>query len=106
VGCCLGKTFKQDAESPIPFIDIINRSLITWIDYITDDPSKDLPVVAAQMGFSEPFIASASGETTLNYQDFDTEMWMSFLLSDRGTNVTAYPIYMLIRKKYGIYSTC
>jgi magnesium transporter len=94
-----GKSFKQDAESPIPFLDIMNRSLVTWIDYITDDPAKDLPVVAAQMGFSEPFIASVSGETTLNYQDFDTEMWMRFpSIQIRGTNVTAYPLFVLVRK--------
>jgi magnesium transporter len=94
-----GKSVKQDAESAMPFLEIINRSLVVWVDYITNDPMKDLPVVAAQMGFSESFIASISTETTLNYQDFDTEMWMRFpCIQIRGTNVTAYPLLMLIRK--------
>jgi hypothetical protein len=42
-----GKTFKQDAESPTPFLEIISSSLITWVDYITDDPLKDLPIGGA-----------------------------------------------------------
>ena len=41
-----GKTFKQDAESPMPFLEIMNVQLITWVDYITDDPIRDLPLVA------------------------------------------------------------
>jgi hypothetical protein len=90
---------KQDAESPMPFLEIMNRSLVTWIDYITDDPLKDLPLVAAQLGFSEPFTASISTETTLNYQDFDTEMWLRLpCIQIRGVNVTAYPLLMLVRK--------
>jgi magnesium transporter len=94
-----GKTNKQDAESPMPFLEIMNRSLVTWVDYITDDPIKDIPLVAAQMGFSDAFITSMSGETTLNYQDFDTEMWMRIpSIQIRGTDVKAYPLLMLIRK--------
>ncbi len=94
-----GKTNKQDAESPIPFLEIMNRSVVTWVDYITDDPIKDIPMVAAQMGFSDAFIASMSGDTPLTYQDFDTEMWMKMpSIQIRGTDVKAYPLLMLIRK--------
>lgn len=95
------KTFKQDAESPMPFLEIINRSEVAWVDYITDNPFKDIPVVAAQMGFSESLISSIGGETQLNYQDFDTEMWMRFpSIQIRGTDVSAYPLLMLIRKNF------
>jgi magnesium transporter len=94
-----GKVFKQDAESPMPFLEVMNRSLVSWVDYITDDPVRDIPTVAAQMGFSEAFIASLSGETQLNYQDFDAEMWMRMpSIQIRGVDVTAYPLMMLIRK--------
>jgi magnesium transporter len=94
-----GTTFKQDADSPIPFLPIINRSLITWVDCITDDPVKDLPVAAAQLGFSEAFITSLSVDSQLHYQDFDTEMWMRLpAIQIRQVNVKAYPLLMLIRK--------
>jgi magnesium transporter len=96
-----GKTFKQDAESPIPFLEIMNRSIVSWVDYITDDPMKDLPMVAAQMGFSEPFISSILNETQMNYQDFDTEMWMRMpSIQIRGTDVQAHPLFLLIRKNF------
>jgi magnesium transporter len=94
-----GKTYKQDAESPMPFLEILSRSVISWVDYITDDPEKDLPLVAAQMGFSEAFTSSISLETTLNYQDFDTEMWLRMpSIQIRGKDVKAYPLLVLIRK--------
>jgi magnesium transporter len=94
-----GRTFKQEDEAPNNFLEIINRSSITWVDYITDDPTKDLPMVAAQMGFSETFINNLSGCDQLNYSDFDTEMWLTFpAVQIRGTDVKAYPLVVLIRK--------
>jgi magnesium transporter len=93
------KTFRLESDSPTNFIEILNRSLITWVDYITDDPMKDLPAVAAQMGFSEAFISNLSCCDQLNYQDFDTEMWLSFpSIQIRGNDVKAYPLIVLIRK--------
>jgi magnesium transporter len=94
-----GKTFKQDGESPIPFLEIMNRSVVSWVDFTSDDPQKDLPMVAAQMGFSEAFISSISGDPPMHYQDFDTEMWMRFpSIQIRGVDVSAYPLFMMIRK--------
>ncbi len=94
-----GKTFKQEAESPYSFLDIVSKSSVAWVDYITDDPMKELPTVAAQMGFSESFISNLSCCDQLNYQDFDTEMWLSYpSIQIRGTEVKAYPLIVLIRK--------
>lgn len=94
-----GKTFKQEAESPYNFLDIVSKSSVAWVDYITDDPMKELPTVAAQMGFSEAFISNLSCCDQLNYQDFDTEMWLSYpSIQIRGTDVKAYPLIVLIRK--------
>lgn len=94
-----GKTYKQDAESPIPFLDILNRSIVSWVDYMTDDPVGDIPMVAAQMGFSEAFIASVIGDTQIKYQDFDSELWLRLpSIQIRQVNVKDYPLYMFIRK--------
>jgi magnesium transporter len=94
-----GKTFKHEAESPATFMEIINKSMVTWVDYITDNPIKDLPAVAAQIGFSESFISSLSCCDQLNYQDFDNEMWMSFpSVQIRGNEVKAHPLLILIKK--------
>ncbi|MCW3984356.1 MAG: CorA family divalent cation transporter [Candidatus Bathyarchaeota archaeon] len=94
-----GKTIRQEAESPASFMDLLKRSVITWVDYITDDPVNDLPMVASQMGFSENFIASLSSRDQLNYSDFDTEMWLTFpAIQIRGNDVKPYPLVFLIRK--------
>jgi magnesium transporter len=72
--------------------------LVTWVDYITDDPFSDLPVVAAQMGFTV-CIPSLSMSEQLNYQDFDTELWMRFpSVQIRGNDVKAHPFLILIKK--------
>jgi magnesium transporter len=71
------------------------------VDYVTDDPFKDLPMVAAQMGFSESFITALSSDAHLNYQDFDNEMWMKIpSIQIRGTDVQAHPLLLLIRKNF------
>jgi magnesium transporter len=94
-----GKTFRQDAESPTDFLEIVNKSEVAWVDFITDDPMKDLPMVAAQMGFSETFISNLSCCDQLNYQDFDSEMWLDFpSIQIRGNQVKTYPLVVLIRK--------
>jgi magnesium transporter len=94
-----GKTFKHESESSTTLQEKINQSTVTWVDYITDNPMKDLPAVAAQMGFSESFISSMSCCDQLNYEDFDNEMWMSFpSVQIRGTEVKAHPLLILIKK--------
>jgi len=93
-----GKTFKKEAESPTSFLGTVKDSVITWVDYITDDVAKDLPQVAAQMGFSEVFVSFLCSGSQLNYQDFDTEMFMRLpSIQIRGNDVKAYPFMILIK---------
>ncbi len=94
-----GKTSKQEAENPANFIKIINQSVVSWVDYITDDLEKELPIVAAQLGFSEPFIQYLSSGAQLNYEDFDNEMLMKFpSIQIRGTEVKAHSLMILVNK--------
>ena len=94
-----GKTCKQEAESPSSFVELINRSVIAWVDYITDDPTKDFPIVAAQLGFSETLVTNVTCNAQLNYQDFDTEMFMRLpSIQIRGNDVKAYPLVFLMKK--------
>jgi magnesium transporter len=94
-----GKTCKQEAESPIPLLESIKNSVISWVDYITDDPVKDLPLVAEQLGFSEHLVSSLPSGSQLNYQDFDSELFMRLpSIQIRGNDVKAYPLFFLMKK--------
>lgn len=94
-----GKTCKQEAEAPAQLLEVISRSVVAWVDYITDDINKDLPVMAAQLGFSEPFVSYLASGSPLNYQDFDTEMFMRLpSIQIRSNDVKAYPLLFLIKK--------
>jgi magnesium transporter len=94
-----GKTCKQEAESPSQFLEVINQSVVAWVDYITDDPAKDLPVLAAKLGFSELFLSNVTNGNQLNYQDFDSEMFMRLpSIQIRGNDVQAYPLLFLLKK--------
>ena len=94
-----GKTFKQETENPTSFLETINQSSVAWVDYITEDLATDLPKVAAEMGFSESFISNIINNPQLNYEDFDSEMWMRFpSIQIRGTEVKPHPLLILIKK--------
>ncbi|NLE04276.1 MAG: magnesium transporter CorA [Crenarchaeota archaeon] len=94
-----GKTFKQESESPTAFLEVTKNSAIAWIDYITDDMSKDLPQIAAQIGFSENFVTYLSSGNQLNYEDFDDELLMRLpSIQIRGNDVKAYPLMIMIKK--------
>jgi hypothetical protein len=94
-----GTIFKTDAESPADFMDILNESVIAWVDRWTDDFDKDAPVAAAQLGFGEPLISSLTGDSRLTYQDFDTEMGIKLpSVQVRQFDVEAHPLLLLLRR--------
>ena len=94
-----GTIFKTDAESPADFLDVLEDSVIAWIDRWTDDFDKDAPVAAAKLGFSDPLIASLTGDSHLTYQDFDSEMGIKLpSIQVRQFEVEAHPLLILLRK--------
>jgi magnesium transporter len=96
-----GNSFKQDADSPTSFLDVLSRSTVGWVDYVTDDAYAELPSIAAQLGFGESVISSLTADNPINYQDFDSEMWMRIpSIQVRQMKVTPYPLLILVRKNF------
>ena len=96
-----GKIIKQDAESPVDFLPMLNNSVVAWVDYITHDPVKDLSIVAEQLGFSSQLISSLTDESALTYQDFDIEMYMKLpSIQIRQADVQPYPLFLLLKRNY------
>ncbi len=99
----LDVVFKGSAESPAEFLDICSASGIAWVDYVARDADFDKEAVyaATQFGFSAQLISSFAGESYLNYQDFDTEMWMRLpSIQVRQLEVTVYPFLVLLRENF------
>ncbi len=97
-----GTISKGNAESPAGFSDMCSGAGIAWVDYVTQDADfdKEAGSAAIQLGFSDQLVSSFAGETYLNYQDFDTEMWMRLpSIQVRQLEVKAYPFLLLLRKK-------
>jgi magnesium transporter len=96
-----GTIFKSDAESPMDFLDVLEDSVIAWVDRWTDNFDKDAPIAAAQLGFSDSLISSLTGESRLTYQDFDTEMGIKIpSIQVRQFEVEPHPLLMLLRKNF------
>ncbi len=96
-----GKIFKQDAESPAGFCEVLADSPIAWVDYTTESFEKDAVAAAQQLGFSPALINSLIGESHSNYQDFDTEMGLRIPSIQVGKlEVTTRPLILLLRKNF------
>ncbi len=96
-----GTIFKSDAESAADFLDVLEDSVIAWVDRWTDDFAKDAPVAAAQLGFSDTLISSLTGESRFTYQDFDTEMGIKLpSIQVREFEVEPHPLLMLMHRNF------
>lgn len=94
-----GEMFKKDADSPTDLLEIIGRSAIAWVDYWAHDLEKEALPAAMQMGFSDLLASSLTGESFLNYQDFDTEMGMRLpSIQVVEFEVKSFPLLVLLRK--------
>lgn len=96
-----GTIYKSDSESPTQFLDIVDKSVIAWIDYWTDDYDRDAPVAAAKVGFTDALISSLAVTSRNTYQDFDTEMGMRLpSIQVRQFQVEPYPLLVLMRRSF------
>lgn len=96
-----GSTVKRDAETPNGFLDLVDRSSLSWVDYRTDDFDNDAPLAAAQLGFSEQLIGSLTGDFKTTYQDFDTELGLKLpSVQVRFLDVKRHPLLILLKKNF------
>jgi len=94
-----GVTYKEDAESPESFRDVLAQAFTAWVDYRTEAFEKDAPLAALKIGFSEALISSLMGNSRLTYQDFDTEMGIKLpTIQIRAGEVEVHPLVVLLRK--------
>lgn len=96
-----GGIYKGDSESPAQVVETVDKSVIAWIDYWTDNYDRDTPVAAAKLGFSDALVSSLTVESRTTYQDFDTEMGMRLpSIQVHQFQVEPYPLLVLMRRNF------
>ncbi len=55
--CKDGKVVMQDSDSPASFPEILDNSVLAWIDYRTANFETDVHSGAAQLGFSGQLVS-------------------------------------------------
>ncbi|MBI5051354.1 magnesium transporter CorA [Candidatus Micrarchaeota archaeon] len=94
-----GKTLKKEARRIEEFLDIVQQSNVTWIDYVVDDFSKEAPVLGKALGFSEGLLKTLSKHERSGYEDLDSEMGMMIpAILVQGFDVKINPLMLLMKQ--------
>ena len=100
--CKDGKVVMQDSDTPSSFLQILNDSLLAWIDYPTANFETDVHGGAAQLEFSEQLVNSLVADPRLLYEDYDTELGIKLpsiqIRINDHINVHSYPTILLLRR--------
>ncbi|MFH1087838.1 MAG: CorA family divalent cation transporter [Chloroflexota bacterium] len=89
------------AEPPAGCIEMVSGASISWFDYLAVDFEKEAPIAAAELGFSQGLASSLTGESPLNYEDFDTELGMRIpTVNVKEFDVRSYPLLLLMKKNF------
>ncbi len=93
-----GKTEKKEARNIEDFKEMVDKSSVSWVDYVVNDIKKDSPKAAQAMGFSESLVTSVLKNKRSGYEDFDNELGIMLpaIIVD-GFKVTLQPLVILIK---------
>lgn len=93
-----GTITRKESESLTDVLEVAKGAELSWIDFWTDNLERDLPVIAAELGFTGRLASSLSGEYSVTYQDFDTELGMRLpSIQIAGFDVKVDPLFLFIR---------
>jgi magnesium transporter len=102
--CRDGQVVLQDSDSPAAFLEILDNSILAWVDYRTADFQKDVAVGAAALGFTEHLVSSLVDNPRLLYEDYDSEMGIKLpsiqIRIDEHVDVQSYATILLMRRNF------
>jgi len=94
-----GTTTEKESSRTEDFIDLINTSQVSWVDYLADDFEDSAKSIALSLGFSENLIIPLLKSKRSGYEDIDTQM--GFLIPAilvEGFDVQTQYLLILIRE--------
>ncbi len=96
-----GKPVEKEVRFPQDLREVVDKSLVAWVDYIVDDIYQDSYDVAKELGFSEQLVHSLlSRSSESGYEDFDTEMGVlvPIIMATKEFDVKIEYLLILIRE--------
>ena len=99
-----GTTMEKESSRTEEFLELINTSQVSWVDYLADDLEDSAKSIALSLGFSENLIVPLLKSKRSGYEDIDTQMGFLIpaILVD-GFDVQAQYLLILIRE--GVVAT-
>jgi magnesium transporter len=96
-----GGITRKNTDSVEGIKETLANSAISWVDYVSQDYEKEMPVVADQLGFTSQLIADLTGESRSTYRDFEVEVGMK-MPSIQVTNLEILPntLMILLKKNF------
>ena len=102
--CHDGSVFMEDAESPASFFEVVQNSIIAWVDYRTANFETDVHLGANMLGFSSRLVSSLVDNRGTLYEDYDTEMGIKLLSIQIRINehidVQSHSTVLLLRRNF------
>jgi len=93
-----GTTTETGGRTVKDFMEKVNSSSVSWVDYIVEDLAEEAPKAAASLGFSDQLVNTLIKAGRRGYEDLDNEMGMIIpaIIVD-GFDVSLDPLLILIR---------
>jgi magnesium transporter len=102
--CKDGNVIMRDSDSPEGFLEVLDNSLLAWVDYRTSDFEQDYKWSAEKLGFSEKLANAFIDDSRLLYEDYDQEMAIKLpsiqIMINDNIDVQSYPTILFIRRNF------
>jgi magnesium transporter len=102
--CRDGQVVMCDSDSPASFLEILETSILAWVDYRTADFEKDVRTGASVLGFSDHLVNALANDPRLFYEDYDVEMGIKVpsiqIKIDDHIDVQSHPSLLLLRRNF------
>ncbi|MCQ5375317.1 MAG: CorA family divalent cation transporter [Methanomassiliicoccales archaeon] len=93
-----GKTIKFTGSSPDDFISIIRTSMLSWVNFATDDLQHEGNDIAAKFGFTDSLVSTLLSGYYATFEDRGTEMGIMLpAVRAEGLELKVYPLIILIK---------
>ncbi|MBN1374841.1 MAG: magnesium transporter CorA, partial [Dehalococcoidia bacterium] len=102
--CKDGEVVLRDCDSPSEFLEILNNSILAWVDYRTADFARDIRKGCHELGFTDLLISSLLDNPRLLFEDYNEEMGIKLpsiqIRMDGQVDVQFYPTVLLLRRNF------